>query len=87
MLWEHYFDWKLKDKIIEFQNIRQRNGINARSKLEILRAENGIYIAKTDDKVLFKMGGNNDMGNLTPRSEDGWNIVSFGDGYAVWEKK
>ena len=64
---------------------RSRNGINSRSKLDIVVADGDFYFARVDDKLAVKLGPRYDMGDLEPR--DGWNIAASGRNYAIWEKQ
>ncbi|GJN03240.1 hypothetical protein PR202_ga20662 [Eleusine coracana subsp. coracana] len=81
--YDHVFDWHLKQQITALSQVRSRNGIHPGSKLEILKAENDIYIAKIDGKVITKLGPRMDLGNLVP---SGFRVVASGNSYAVWEK-
>jgi len=67
--------------------LRQRAGIQANSKLEILAAEKDMYVARINGNVTVKLGPRYDMGNLVPRKEDGWAMAASGKDFAVWEKK
>lgn len=40
----------------------------------IRRAEDGIYVAKIDDKVVFKMGPQMEMGNDLPQKKHNWEV-------------
>jgi len=64
---------------------RKRNSINSRSKLEIVVADADCYLAKIDEKVILKMGPRYELGDHSPREEDGWKIAASGHNYAVWE--
>lgn len=63
--------------------IRIRNGINARSTVEILAAEADLYMAGIDDKIIVKIGPKNDLGNLLPQN---YKVATDGVNFAVWEK-
>jgi alpha-amylase len=65
--------------------LRQRVGIRADSKLEILAAEKEMYVARIGN-VMIKLGPRYDMGGLVPRTKEGWRLVQVGSEYAVWEK-
>lgn len=67
--------------------LRQRAGIQADSKLEILAAERDMYVARINGNVTLKLGPRFDMGGLVPRKEDGWALAAAGNDFAVWEKK
>lgn len=49
---EHLFDWgeEVGGAIRQLIALRKRNGINSFSKLEILTAEDDMYVARIDDK-------------------------------------
>lgn len=85
--WDHYFDWKiLQFGIKELIDVRKRNDIRANSKLDILTAEQDLYVARIDDRLLVKIGPRLEIGHLAPPLNE-WNVASLGDGYIVWEKK
>ena len=65
---------------------RNRNGINARSKLEIACADHDLYFARIDDKVALKLGPRYDIGDLAPQEQEGWKLAASGPDYAIWEK-
>jgi alpha-amylase len=87
LFWEHHFDWGLAAEIDNLVALRQRAGIQADSKLEILAAEHDMYVARINGNVTIKMGPRYDMGNLVPRKEDGWAMAASGKDFAVWEKQ
>jgi alpha-amylase len=80
--YDHFFDWGLKDQIAKLTAIRQRNGINSKSTVNILAADADIYVAKIDDKVIVKLGPKTDLGNLIPSN---FHVSASGQDYAVWE--
>ncbi|CAH9131875.1 unnamed protein product [Cuscuta epithymum] len=84
VFYDHFFDWGLKDQISDLSSARNRNGINEASNVEILAAEDNMYVAKVDGKVLVKIGSKLDMGNMIPPN---FKVVASGQDYAVWEKK
>ncbi|KAG6434779.1 hypothetical protein SASPL_106421 [Salvia splendens] len=61
--------------------VRKRNGIDAGSKVEILKAEADLYVAKIDGKIITKIGGKMDLGNLIPTN---FKVATSEDGYAVF---
>ena len=67
--------------------LRQRAGIRADSKLQILAAERDMYVARVNGNVTLKLGPRYDMGDLLPRKEEGWQIAASGTDFAVWEKR
>lgn len=48
-------------------------------------ADADCYLAKVDDKVIIKMGPRYELGELTPKEEEGWKLAASGNNYAVWE--
>ena len=68
-------------------SLRQRAGIQADSKLEILAAEHDMYVARINGNVTVKLGPRYDMGNLVPPKEEGWAMAASGKDFAVWEKQ
>mmetsp|Transcript_17941 Transcript_17941/g.53987 ORF Transcript_17941/g.53987 Transcript_17941/m.53987 type:complete len:489 (+) Transcript_17941:115-1581(+) len=85
VLWDHLFQHK--DEMKSLIALRERAGLHSRSKLEIKLAEADIYVAVIDDKVTVKLGPRYDMGELTPKEEDGWKRTLKGNDWAVWEKQ
>ena len=49
-------------------------------------ADHDLYVAKVDDKVLVKLGPRYDMGWLTPKEDEGWQLCATGKNYAIWER-
>ena len=64
--YDHFFDWGLKDEIKSLIDVRKRNGINAAATIQIAVAEDDLYIATMNDKVIVKLGTRQDLGELTP---------------------
>ncbi|KAI7843850.1 hypothetical protein COHA_002401 [Chlorella ohadii] len=87
LLHEHLSDGQLRQTIADLIAVRQRAGIQADSKLEILAAEKDMYVARINGNVTLKLGPRYDMGNLVPRKEDGWALAAAGNDFAVWEKR
>lgn len=89
LFWDHVMTWgdDVRNTVKELVQLRKRNGINSRSKLEILAADHDMYVARIDDRVVIKMGPKVDMGDLVPNKADGWCSSSVkGNNFAVWEK-
>lgn len=80
--YDHFFDWGLKDQIAKLTAIRQRNGINMKSTVNILAADADLYVAKIDNKIIVKIGPKMDLGNLIPSN---FHVATSGQDYAVWE--
>ena len=82
--YDHLIEWGLKEPISKLSAIRNRNGINSRSRVRILAAEADLYMAGIDDKIIMKIGPKLDLGNLLPPN---YQVATSGQDYAVWEKK
>ncbi|KAL6858816.1 hypothetical protein ACP4OV_017818 [Aristida adscensionis] len=83
IFYDHMFDWNLKQEISALSAIRNRNGIHPGSKLDILKAEDDVYVARIDDGVIVKLGPKDDVGDLIPAD---FYVAARGNGYCVWEK-
>jgi hypothetical protein len=42
-------------------------------------------VACTDDRVMVKLGPQQDMGDLVPSRKQGWHLCASGKDFAVWE--
>ncbi|KAL0438716.1 UNVERIFIED_CONTAM: Alpha-amylase [Sesamum latifolium] len=84
VFYDHFFDWGKKEEITKLCAIRARNGITETSKVEILAADVGLYVAKIDGKLITKIGPKMDLGNLIPPD---FQVATSGIDYAVWEKQ
>jgi alpha-amylase len=80
VFWEHIYDWKLRDPVKKLMRVRQSYGLKATSKLEIVKAEKGLYAAIIDDKVAMKIGWL-DWAPPAP-----YTLLTSGDQFAVWGK-
>ncbi|HEY9068845.1 MAG TPA: alpha-amylase C-terminal beta-sheet domain-containing protein [Candidatus Ozemobacteraceae bacterium] len=81
VFWEHVYDWKLREPIKKLIDARRRCGIVADSKLEIVKAEQGLYAAFVGGNLAMKLG----PADWNPG--DGFELLASGDQYAVWGKK
>ncbi|KAH9572420.1 hypothetical protein CY35_02G148700 [Sphagnum magellanicum] len=86
IFYDHFYDWGLKEEIKSLIEVRKRNDIKANSKCHIVAAENDLYVATIDDRVVLKIGSCFDMGDLTPNPEE-FNIAAAGKDYCVWERR
>ena len=50
IFWDHYFNSHCRDTIDQLISLRKRNGLNAKSSIEILAAEHDFYLARIDNK-------------------------------------
>jgi alpha-amylase len=78
-IYDHYFDWGLRDEIRNLAMIRRRNRIHPASV-----AEADIYVASIDEKIIMKIGPRYHVGNHVPHNSK---IVAHGRDYVVWEIK
>lgn len=81
--YDHFFDWGLKEEIIKLAAVRNRNGINTASTVNILASDADLYVAAIGDRVIMKIGPKMDIGNLIPSN---FKVAASGTDYAVWEK-
>lgn len=88
IFYDHFFDkGVLGETIAKLIDIRQRNGINSRSKVKILGATSEAYAASIDSKVVMKVG----YGNWSPRQNNvdigqrDWGLAHSGPNFAIWE--
>jgi alpha-amylase len=70
--------------IKKLAEIRKRNGITATSSVNILAAENDLYMAKINNKIIVKVGHKLDLGNLPLNAEI---AATSGQDHALWEIK
>lgn len=80
VFWEHVYDWNLYGQIQKLIAVRKANKIHSASKIEIVKAEDGLYAAIIGGKVAMKIGGK----DWSPDAS--FKLVTSGDQYAVWAK-
>eukprot|EP01024_Parvocaulis_polyphysoides_P066563 TRINITY_DN7826_c0_g2_i2.p1 TRINITY_DN7826_c0_g2~~TRINITY_DN7826_c0_g2_i2.p1 ORF type:complete len:434 (-),score=39.38 TRINITY_DN7826_c0_g2_i2:267-1568(-) len=56
IFYDHLLVPEIADVIQKLTSIRRRLGLHCRSKVQILKAENDIYAAKVDDKLIMHIG-------------------------------
>ncbi|GAB2222489.1 hypothetical protein Droror1_Dr00013712 [Drosera rotundifolia] len=84
IFYDHYFYWELMEEIVKLAAVRNRNGINESSSLNILAYDADLYVAMIDGKVITKIGPRYSVGDLVPSD---FKIVTSGQDYCVWEKQ
>ncbi|XP_057721666.1 alpha-amylase-like [Arachis stenosperma] len=86
IFYHDYFERQsgIKDNIKSLSAIRKRNGITATSSINILAAQADLYMANIANKIIVKIGPNENLGNLLPSNAQ---VVANGQDYAVWELK
>ena len=80
LFWKHIYDWQLRGQIKKLVDIRKKFGIIRSSKLQILKAEQGIYAAIIDGKVAVKLG------SIDWAPDASFTLLASGHDYAVWGK-
>ena len=85
--WEALFEQDHLASIGELVRIRKRNGIHARSSVQITCAKPDMYVACIGGRVILKLGPRFDMGALLPRETDGWQLAASGPDFAVWDRR
>ncbi|KAE9467929.1 hypothetical protein C3L33_00164, partial [Rhododendron williamsianum] len=83
IFYDHFFEWGLKDELVYFSTLRRNKGISETSKVQILAADSGLYVAMIDEKIIVKIGPNGDLGNRIPPN---YHMIRSRQDYAVWEK-
>ncbi|GLT32427.1 hypothetical protein SLA2020_070960 [Shorea laevis] len=83
IFYDHFFDWGLKEEIGNLVAIRNRNGINTTSSVNILAADADLYVARINEKIIVKIGPKMDLGNLIPSN---FQLATTGTNYIVWEE-
>lgn len=88
IFYDHLLEWgqTLQKPIVELTTVRKRIGINNKSKVRIITAEADLYMAEIEEKMIVKIGGRLNLGNLLPPTYREIATIS-GEDYAVWEKK
>lgn len=79
--WVHFYDWGLHDEIVKLLKLRKSLGINAMSKVKVMKTQSDLYAAIIDGKVAMKIG----PGNWSPGPE--WKLAASGRCFAVWTGK
>jgi alpha-amylase len=80
----HVYDWGLKNSIKSLINARRSVGVLSTSAISIQKAENGLYAAIVNGstgRLAMKIGPN----DWSPGA--GWELVTWGNQYAVWTQK
>ncbi len=81
VFWEHAYDWNKRTEIKKLIAARNACGIKSDSKLEIIKAENGLYAATVGSKLVMKLG----WVDWNPGA--GYKLLASGEQYAVWTKE
>ncbi|KAK1293734.1 Alpha-amylase isozyme 2A [Acorus calamus] len=56
VFYDHFYDFGLRDTIVELIEARRRAGIHCRSTIKIFHANNEGYVAKIDESLVMKLG-------------------------------
>ncbi|XP_002988323.2 uncharacterized protein LOC9662716 [Selaginella moellendorffii] len=88
IFYDHFYDFGLRDPIVDLIAARNRTGINCRSPVKIFHANNDGYVAKVGEQLVVKLGRfdwnpskQNDLIGNWKRS------VGQGSDYQVWEEE
>lgn len=81
--YDHFFDWGLKEELVYFSTLRRNKGISETSKVKILAADSGLYLAMIDEKIIVKIGPNGGLRSLIPPN---YQLIHSGFDYAVWDR-
>lgn len=82
LFWEHIMDPSMAKVLCQLVMLRKAAGVRADSDIEILEAQESLYIARIDRKILVKLGPKMDMGSHTPPK--GSTLKCYGTDWAVW---
>jgi len=82
IFWDHLYEWGRghREIITALARLRYEFGINRRSSLSIVTAQDGLYVARIDDVVVLRLGS----GNWQPGS--GWSERVSGADFCVWSR-
>ncbi|XP_071696099.1 alpha-amylase 3, chloroplastic [Rutidosis leptorrhynchoides] len=81
VFYDHMFS-RYKNEIAGLISLRNRNKIQCRSRVKIVKSERDVYAAIIDDKVAMKIG----PGHYEPESgSQKWSMAVQGNDYKVWE--
>jgi alpha-amylase len=83
VFWDHFYTWgKKHQKVIKaLMALRHELGIHKNSELQILAAEQGLYAANIDGRLMIKMGWN----SWSPQDSD-YELRMSGNDWAIWVK-
>ena len=76
-------DQSMAKVLCQLVMLRKSAGIRADSTVEILQAEESIYIARIHGTILVKLGPKMDMGEHNPPK--GSTLKCYGKDWAVWQ--
>ncbi|GJP32961.1 hypothetical protein CLOM_g17532 [Closterium sp. NIES-68] len=85
VFYDHYYEWGHKEAINQLLAVRRRNKVHSKSKCSIITAEDDLYLAEIDGRVIVKIGPRYDIGDMAPE-EAKYQVAAFGDGYCIWER-
>lgn len=83
VFFDHIFS-HYQSEIATLISLRNRNEINCRSTVNIVKAERDVYAAIIDEKVAMKIG----PGHFEPQNgSQNWSFVAEGRDYKLWEAR
>eukprot|EP01018_Ginkgo_biloba_P014797 Gb_30447 [translate_table: standard] len=66
IFYDHFVADNYNEGIKKLIGIRKRNNIKSNSKCRVMAAEDELYMAAIDEKIVMKIGSKNDLGTLLP---------------------
>ncbi|KAG1347818.1 Alpha-amylase isozyme 2A [Cocos nucifera] len=85
IFYDHFYDFGLRDTIIELIEARRRAGIHCRSPVIIYHANNEGYVAKVDSSLVMKIGYFDWNPSKENNMEGIWQkFVDKGSDYQIW---
>jgi len=83
VFYDHIYHWDgLKEPIKEMMAIRRDTGVHCRSQVKIIRADDQMYAAQIDNRLVMKIG----PGHFEPDLGQ-WEHAASGDRWTIWKAK
>ncbi|KAK6928103.1 Alpha-amylase, C-terminal beta-sheet [Dillenia turbinata] len=85
IFYDHFYDFGLRDVIIELIEARRRAGVHCRSSVKIYHANNDGYVAQIGDTLVMKLGHFDWNPSKENQLEGTWQkFVEKGSEYQLW---
>ncbi|KAK9105192.1 hypothetical protein Scep_022036 [Stephania cephalantha] len=85
IFYDHFYDFRLRDIIVELIEARKRAGIHCRSSVKIYHANNDGYVAQIGDTLVMKLGHFEWNPSKENQLEGSWQkFVDKGADYQLW---
>lgn len=82
VFYDHLHDRSLQPVIRDLVALRKQLGIHVTSAVSILRADNSVYAAQVDDKLVMKIG----PADFKPTGGP-WKVAHYGHHWCVWTRQ